>query len=83
MKFDYNRLKAERVAKGFTVEEMAKALGVAKSTYSKKENGKLSVSVDDFSIISGKLEITKEKICIFFTHDVSESETNLASWINW
>lgn len=79
MKFDYNRLKAERIAKGFTVEEMANALGIAKSTYSKKENGKISVTVDDFSIISSKLEIPKEKIGIFFTPSVSISETIKAS----
>jgi len=77
MKFNYNRLKAERIAKGYTVEEMANILGVAKGTYSKKENGKLPVTVDDFAIISEKLEIPIDKLNIFFTLDVSKSETKI------
>ncbi|BDH62156.1 putative Cro-like protein, phage associated [Lysinibacillus sp. PLM2] len=75
MKFNYNRLKAERIAKGLTVQQMADELGVSKSTYSKKENGKLPVTVEDFSIISNKLQIPIEQISIFFTLNVSVSET--------
>lgn len=75
MEFNYNRLKAERIAKGLTVQEMADVLGVTKGTYSKKENGKLPVTVDDFSIISSKLGITREEINIFFTLNVSKMET--------
>ncbi|MEK5334400.1 helix-turn-helix domain-containing protein [Lysinibacillus sp. FSL W8-0992] len=76
MRFNYNRLKAERIAKGLTIQEMADELGVSKGTYSKKENGKLPVTVDDFSVISSKLGITCEKINIFFTHNVANSETS-------
>ena len=75
MRFDYNRLKAERIAKGYTVEEMANFLGVTKGTYSKKENGKLAVTVEDFAVIFGKLEVPITKIDIFFTNNVSVSET--------
>lgn len=52
MYFDYNRLKGERIAKGYTVQEMADVLGVSKGTYSKKENGKIPITVDDFGVIS-------------------------------
>lgn len=79
MRFNYNRLKAERVAKGLTVQEMADELGISKGAYSKKENGKLSVTVDDFSVISNKLGIKHDKIEIFFTLNVSEMETNVLS----
>lgn len=79
MRFNYNRLKAERIAKGLTIQEMADELGISKGTYSKKENGKLPVTVDDFSVISSKLGITCEKISIFFTLNVSELETNVYS----
>lgn len=79
MRFNYNRLKAERIAKGFTVEEMAVTLGITKGAYSKKENGKISVTVDDFSMIFNKLEIPRDKISIFFTHNVSITETNKVS----
>ncbi|MEK3993664.1 helix-turn-helix transcriptional regulator [Psychrobacillus sp. FSL K6-2365] len=71
MEFNYNRLKAERVAKGLTVQDMADALGITKGAYSKKENGKITVTVEDFALISNKLEIPLEQISIFFTLNVS------------
>lgn len=71
MQFNYNRLKGERIAKGFTIQEMANELGVAKGTYSKKENGKIPITVEDFSVISSKLGITRDNISIFFTLNVS------------
>lgn len=76
MKFNYNRLKAERIARGYTVEEMGEELGVTKGTYSKKENGKLPVTVEDFAIISNKLEIPPEQINIFFSLNVANLETS-------
>lgn len=75
MKFNYNRLKAERIAKGLTVEEMADVLGITKGAYSKKENGKTSITVEELSVISSKLGISKSDISIFFTNNVSEMET--------
>lgn len=75
LKFNYKRLKAERIAKGLTVQEMADVLGVAKGTYSKKENGKLPLTVEDFTTITNRLEISFEELNIFFTKIVSESET--------
>ena len=71
MEFNYNRLKGERIAKGLTVQEMADVLGVTKGTYSKKENGKIPITVEDFSIISSKLGISHNNINIFFTLNVS------------
>lgn len=75
MKFNYNRLKGERIARGLTVEEMAKELGISKGAYSKKENGKIPITVEDFSKITKKLGIGPEKIYIFFTNNVSEMST--------
>ncbi len=75
MKFNHNRLKAERIARGLTVQEMGEVIGVAKGTYSKKENGKLPIDVDEFSLITNKFGIEREDIVIFFTLDVSEMET--------
>lgn len=79
MEFNYNRLKAERIAKGFTVEEMGDVLGVTKGTYSKKENGKLPVTVEDFTLISNKLGVPPEQISIFFSLNVAILETNCVS----
>lgn len=76
MEFNYNRLKAERIAKGFTVEEMGEVLGVTKGTYSKKENGKLPVTVEDFTLIFKKFEIPPEQISIFFSINVAKLETS-------
>lgn len=81
MKFNYNRLKAERIAKGYTVQEMADVLGVTKSAYSKKENGKSPFTVDDLAAISSKLDITQDNIDIFFTLNVSVLETKDVSCI--
>lgn len=75
MKFNYNRLKAERIAKGLTVQDMADVLQITKGTYSKKENGRLPITVEDFSVISSKLGITPNEINIFFTVDVANMET--------
>jgi len=71
MNFDYNRLKAERIANGFTVEEMANSLNISKGAYSKKENGKSVISVDEFVIIISKLKIKKDMLNIFFTVEVA------------
>ena len=76
MKFDYNRLKAERVAKGRTVQDMADVVGWSKGYYSKKENGKVAITVDDFAIIANELEVPHEKINIFFTPSVAKMETS-------
>lgn len=71
MNFDYKRLKAERIANGFTVEEMANCLDISKGAYSKKENGKSSISVDEFVLIANKLKIKKDMLDIFFTIEVA------------
>lgn len=75
MRFDYNRLKAERIAKGYTIQDMANKLGVSKGTYSKKERGKLPLTIEDFAKITNILDIPKENMTIFFTINVSGMET--------
>ena len=75
MKFNHNRLKAERIARGLTQQEMGEVLGVSKGTYSKKENGKLPIDVDEFSLITNKFGIEHKDILIFFTLNVFEMET--------
>lgn len=75
MRFDYNRLKAERIAKGYTIQDMANKLGVSKGTYSKKERGKLPLTIEDFAKITNILDIPKENMTIFFTINVSKMET--------
>lgn len=40
MSFNLQRLKAERMAEGYTQEEFAKKLGMSRGAYAKREAGK-------------------------------------------
>ena len=70
-------LMGEDVAGGAEVDHLQDdeawggVLGVTKGTYSKKENGKIPITVEDFSVISSKLGISHNNINIFFTLNVS------------
>jgi transcriptional regulator with XRE-family HTH domain len=74
MDFNFNRLKAERIARGKSQEQMALALGMAKSTYSKKENGVLRLSVDDFAKATSYLGMNTSEIHVFFTQKIPKRE---------
>lgn len=50
------RLKILRRSKGYTCQTMADKLGITKSTYNKKENGKMTISLRDAQRISKILE---------------------------
>lgn len=76
MKFNYRRLKAERIAKGFTGDYVAEQMGISKSYYSKKENAKSPLDVDEFAEILTILGVSNSELHIFFTNNVSEMETN-------
>lgn len=72
LKFDLRRLKAERIANGLTQEDMAKGLGYeSKSTYSKKENGRSKIGIDEFTKMINVLGYDKSQIGLFFTIDVA------------
>jgi transcriptional regulator with XRE-family HTH domain len=67
MKFDLNRLKAERVAKGYSQEQLAKKLKWTRSVYTKRENGSVPLGVDELAEIATALQIPEARIAIFFT----------------
>lgn len=73
-KFDLARLKAERVARNLNQEEMAKRLGMSRSSYSKRENGKIDISVDELAKIIQVLGINKNKMSLFFTQSVPDKQ---------
>lgn len=73
--FNVRRMKAERVAKGISVKDMSERMGMTQGTYSKKENGKIRVNVDDLAKVFEILELNEEDCGIFFTHNVSEMTT--------
>ena len=63
------RLRAERIAKGMTQEEMAERLGISRAAYAKREAGIVDVGANELAAISEILGIDRDQISIFF--DVS------------
>ncbi|GFH43395.1 putative Cro-like protein, phage associated [Lactococcus hodotermopsidis] len=66
------RLKAERVAKGMTQDEISKNLEWSKAKYTKLENGYSKLGADDLAKIANIIGI--EDMNIFFNFDVDEME---------
>ena len=70
---DLRRLKAERIAKGYTQKEMADKMGYPdRAMYAKRENGYVNIGADELFKISQILGI--ENMRIFFKLDVLERE---------
>lgn len=74
MNFNLQRLKYERMSRKISQDEMAKAIGVVRSTYHKKENGDIKISVEEFSKILDVLEIPQSDAGIFFDLNVPKRE---------
>ena len=75
MTVNYRRLKAERIAKGLTQDEMAKKMGWdSRTPYAKRENGIVSLSADELIRAATILDIPLNNLEIFFTKDVPEKE---------
>lgn len=74
MTFNLQKLRYERLSRKITQEEMAKAIGVTRPTYHKKENGLIKISVEEFSILLNVMGIPPSEAGNFFTHNVPERE---------
>lgn len=74
VEFDVKRLKAERIAKGLTQQDLADALGVTRSWYAMKENGKRKLSLEEFSKILDALGYNESDVHIFFKLNVANRE---------
>lgn len=61
MKFDLQRLKGERVARGITQAEMAHKIGISTNAYWRKENGERDIGMEEFVKILNVLGILNEK----------------------
>ena len=70
MSFNLQRLKAERMAEGYTQEEFAKKLGMSRGAYAKREAGIVDISVEDLSRIMDVLGYDASKVSIFFAPSV-------------
>ena len=77
MTVDLRRLKAERIARGLTQDEMANLMGWSSRTpYAKRENGIVSIGADELAKMASILGFKKSQLEIFFTTNVPESERN-------
>lgn len=75
MKLDLKRLKAERIANGLSQADMAKKMGWKdRAVYAKRENGIVSIGVDEFIKMAEILGYNKNEVGIFFKEDVLERE---------
>lgn len=66
MKLNIKRIKAERVANGLSQEDVAKALGMTRSSYSLKETGKSNWSIDNLINFCNLIGLSADEIGIFF-----------------
>jgi transcriptional regulator with XRE-family HTH domain len=76
--FDLQRLRFERLSRRVSQEEMAKALGVTRPTYYKKESGQIKISVDEFATILDTLGIPHQEAGNFFKRFVPKREQKVA-----
>lgn len=72
---DLKRLKAERIAKGLTQDEMAEAMGwKSRAAYAKRENGIVGIGADELVKMASILGYNENQLGIFFTTNVPEKE---------
>lgn len=77
MALDLLRIKAERIAKGYTQDDMAEKMGWSTRTpYAKRENGVVGIGADELAKIADILGFSKDELGIFFTTIVPERERN-------
>lgn len=75
MTLNLKRIKAERIAKGLTQDEMAEAMGFkSRAAYAKRENGIVGIGANELAHISEILDIPLTEMHIFFASSVPERE---------
>lgn len=75
MQLNLKRLKAERIAKGFSQEEMAEKMGwKTRGAYAKRENGLVYIGADELARIGEILDYSVNELGIFFTDNVPDKE---------
>jgi transcriptional regulator with XRE-family HTH domain len=78
MSFNLQRLRFERLSRKVSQDTVASALRINRSSYHKKENGKLKISVEEFATIVDVLGIPQYEIPLFFVQNVPERERKKA-----
>lgn len=76
MRLNIKRLKAERIAKGLSQEEMATKMGWnSRTLYVKRELGMIDIGVDEFLKMIKILGYTENNLSIFFYRRRSRKRT--------
>ncbi|HEL2449352.1 TPA: helix-turn-helix transcriptional regulator [Streptococcus suis] len=71
MALNYLRIKAERIAKGYTQDYMAQQMGWKdRARYAKRENGIVPFDADELAKVASILGFSKNELGIFFTETV-------------
>lgn len=66
---NYDKVKAIRIEHGKSQDDLANLLGIQKSTYSRKENGHVTITLEEAKIISDYYNMYIEDI--FFAPKVT------------
>ena len=75
MTLDLRRIRAERIAKGMTQDEVANKMGwKTRTPYTKRENGIVEISADELISLALIFGYTKDDLGIFFNQNVLEKE---------
>ena len=75
MTLDLRRIRAERVAKGMTQDEVAKKMGWKdRAAYAKRENGIVDIGANELIKIAEILGYSASELNIFFTNTVPNRE---------
>jgi transcriptional regulator with XRE-family HTH domain len=74
MTVDLMRLKAERIAKGYTQAQLAEKVGMTRNSYAKREAGFVSIGADELATIATMLGYASDDFKIFFKVNVPEKE---------
>lgn len=71
MTLDLRRIRAERIAKGMTQDEVAKKMGwKTRTPYAKRENGIVEISADELISLAFIFGYTKDDLGIFYSENV-------------
>lgn len=75
MTLDLNRIKAERIAKGLTQDEVAEKMGwKTRTPYAKRENGIVAIGADELIALALIFGYSKDELGIFFKQSVPNKE---------
>ena len=73
-KFEFNplRMKAERIARGYSQESIAEEMGISRGRYNRIEKGESAIGADDLTLFANIIGI--EDMRIFFNRNVDKVE---------